>query len=310
MRRIFYADIRDPRINLALEEYCLRNDKIGRELLLFYINDPAVIIGRHQVTCQQVNTAFIHRHQIPVIRRISGGGAVYHDRGNLNFSVITPYGRSRLRQLQTVLQPLIIALARLGIDVHRNARDNLFVGKHKICGTAQYTNTRRLICHGSLLFDVDLAALEAVLKPDLDVRQSRGVQSIPSAVGNIIEFLSQPMDIETFAQHLEREIGKVFGPIKPYRLNAPDWEQIQKLSATKYKTWQWNYGNDPPFKLRHRWDGDGKLFEANLLIQQGIIKAVTLGDDPGPSRHFKALAQELIGRRLEAERLLALQNAP
>jgi lipoate-protein ligase A len=307
MRRIFYPTIRDPRINLALEEYCLRQVNGSRTLLLFYVNDPTVIIGRHQVTCQQVNTAYLHRHNIPVMRRISGGGAVYHDHGNLNFSVITAYGKDRLRQLQAVLQPVIKALKRLKLEVYRDDRDNLFIGVHKICGTAQYTNTRRLISHGSLLVNADLDALQAVLMPDLEVQQSRGIQSISSAVANIVEFMPRPMAIEAIAHQLEGEISKVFGPVRDFQLQASDWEQIQTLSATKYSRWEWNYGNDPPFTLRHRWDFGDQVVEVQLRIQKGIIKALRAAADQGHHPKLRSLTTKFVGKRFDAGHLMAFQ---
>ncbi|MDA8352956.1 MAG: lipoate--protein ligase, partial [Firmicutes bacterium] len=146
----------DPRINLAIEEYALKHLDIDETYLLFYINDPSIIIGRNQNTVEEIQVDYCREHGIHVVRRLSGGGAVYHDRGNLNFSFITKDDGESFLNFRKFTEPVVRALRRLGVEVELTGRNDLQVGEKKISGNAQFTTKGRMFSHGTLMFDVDL----------------------------------------------------------------------------------------------------------------------------------------------------------
>ena len=175
----------DPALNLALEEYCLRNLNPGFEYLLFYINRPSVIIGRHQNPFQEFNQKLAHQKGICLVRRISGGGAVYHDPGNLNFSFITDFTEEKLDYFKTLIEPILNTLQRLGVPARLTEKNNILVDGKKVSGNSQHTNMRRMLSHGTLLFDSELDVLKRVLDSRLVITQSRAVSSIKAKVTNI-----------------------------------------------------------------------------------------------------------------------------
>ncbi len=186
---IQHTDVSDPAINLALEEHCLRNLDPGSEYLLFYINRPSIIIGRHQNPFQEFNQELARQKGIVAVRRISGGGAVYHDPGNLNFSFITDFTEQKLDYFKTLIQPILNTLQHLGVAAQLTEKNNILVDGNKVSGNSQHTNMRRMLSHGTLLFDSELEILQHVLNSDLAISQSRAVSSIKSKVTNISNHL-------------------------------------------------------------------------------------------------------------------------
>ena len=229
----------DPYLNLALEEYLLRQ-AIDQPVLLFYINEPAVIIGRNQNTLDEIDPDYIKAQGIHVVRRLSGGGAVFHDLGNLNFSFITP-GREDLHNFAKFTDPVIAVLHQLGIAAELRGKSDIFAHDRKISGNAQYVAQRSMFSHGTLLFDTDIATMLKALNPRQEPVEPRAVQSVRNFVTNIRELLAEDMDIHTFRQRL---LTGLFadGPVAEYELDADDWQAVAKLADERYRTWEWNYG--------------------------------------------------------------------
>ena len=194
--------VTDPAINLALEEFCFRNLDPASDYLLFYINRPSIITGRHQNPFQECNLDLARRKDIQLVRRISGGGTVYHDRGNLNFSYITGFKEEKLDYFKTLLKPILNTLQHLGVPAELTDKNNILVKGKKISGNSQHTNMRRMLSHGTLLFESDLEALGRALEPELVITNSRAVISIRSNVTNIVEHLRRPLEMDTFRVEL------------------------------------------------------------------------------------------------------------
>lgn len=287
----------DPALNLALEEYCLRNLDPGAEYLLFYINRPAVIIGRHQNPFQELNHQLTHQKGIPALRRISGGGAVYHDLGNLNFSFITDFSEQRLNYFKILIKPILSTLQRLAVPAQLTDKNNILVDGKKVSGNAQHTNMRRMLSHGTLLFASKLDALQGVLDANLAVTRSRAVSSIQSDVTNIIEYLRRPMGMDAFREEMVGGISAVFGDLVEYDLTDSDWEAVDLLAQTKYKSWGWTFGRSPEFDVLHKIRVASGRVDARFRVKNGIIKDIALIDQTVASSSVSDVINALMGKR-------------
>jgi lipoate-protein ligase A len=292
-------DVSDPAINLALEEYCLRNLDPGSEYLLFYINRPSIIIGRHQNPFQEFNHELARQKGIVALRRISGGGAVYHDPGNLNFSFITDFTEEKLDYFKTLIRPILSTLQHLGVPAQLTEKNNILVNGHKVSGNSQHTNMRRMLSHGTLLFDSDLGVLQQVLDSNLVITRSRAVASIRSKVTNICGYLHRPMDMAGFRAVLVDGISEVLGELTECRLTDQDWEAVDLLAQKKYNSWDWTYGRSPEFVVQHKISLDSGHAKAHLVVNNGIIEAIELKDRLAKSSSPDNFMNELIGRRFD-----------
>ena len=192
--------VNDPRLNLALEEYALRNFSSETDYLLFYINEPSIIIGRNQNTLEEINQEYITKKNIHVVRRISGGGAVYHDLNNLNFSFITNRDINSLHNFKKFTAPVIKVLKNMGLNAELIGRNDILIDNKKISGTAQFSSRERMISHGTLLFDTDLGEVVNALNVKMTKIESKGHKSVRSRVATISDFLNESIDIMEFRQ--------------------------------------------------------------------------------------------------------------
>ncbi|WP_390174686.1 lipoate--protein ligase family protein, partial [Staphylococcus pseudintermedius] len=233
----------DPTLNLAMEEYVLKTVPMDDDdsYFLFYINRPSIIVGKNQNTIEEVHQPYIETHAIDVVRRISGGGAVYHDFGNLNFSFITKDDGDSFHNFKKFTQPIVEVLNDLGVKAELTGRNDIQVGQAKISGNAMVKVKDRMFSHGTLMLNSDLDEVQNALRVNPAKIQSKGVKSVRKRVANIQEFIDEPLDIETFKAII---LKKLFGEaeVESYTLTEEDWKNIEKLSNEKYRTWDWNYG--------------------------------------------------------------------
>lgn len=300
MRLLDSHGLADPTTNLALEEYCYRNLDSGHDYVLFYINQPSIIIGNHQNPFQEINCEFALQHKIRPVRRISGGGTVYHDPGNLNFSFITAFCGEMLGYFKTLLQPVLDTLKRLGVPAQLTGKNNITVGGQKISGNSQHTNMRRMLSHGTLLFDAELDVLRQALKSKLPIVQSRAVASIPSSVTNISDHLSRPMSMEDFLAELMAEMSNCFGEMEQYRLTAGDWEAVHRLAAEKYRSWEWTVGRSPEFIVRYPVQLDSVNLNPLVTVKHGIIKNIQFPRENPDHQTISRVRDRLLGQRYGA----------
>ncbi|MFS0916663.1 lipoate--protein ligase [Brevibacillus sp. 179-C 1.1 NHS] len=278
MKFIDNQGITDPRINLAIEEYALKHLSSSDDYLLFYINEPSIIIGKNQNTVEEINATYVEENNIHVVRRLSGGGAVYHDLGNLNFSFITNDDGESFHNFRKFTAPVVQALKTLGVEAELTGRNDIQVGERKISGNAQYSTKGRMFSHGTLLFDSEMENVVSALKVNAEKIQSKGIKSIRNRVANITEFLEMKMTIEEFRLAILRSIfGE--GEIKEYKLTDEDWEKIHELSASRYQTWEWNYGKSPKSNYRQSKRFDIGTVEIQLDIEKGKIKEAKIYGD-------------------------------
>lgn len=289
----------DPSLNLALEEYILRRLPAENDYLLFYINEPSIIIGKNQNTAEEVNTDYVREHGIHVVRRLSGGGAVYHDLGNLNYSFITRDDGQSFHNFRKFTAPVIDALRKLGVEAELSGRNDIQVGERKISGNAQFSTKGRMFSHGTLLFDSHMEDVAAALKANPLKFESKATKSVRSRVANISEFLSEPMTIERFKQSV---LESIFGGerIEEYKLTDADWAEVRKLADERYRSWDWNYGMSPEFNVRQmrRIEGAG-TFDVRLNVVQGEIREAAVYGDFFGRGEVSEVTDKLIGVRYD-----------
>ncbi|MFC0189794.1 lipoate--protein ligase [Fictibacillus aquaticus] len=265
-------NITDPRINLAIEEFALKHLDINETYLLFYINEPSIIIGKNQNTIEEINAEYVRDNTIHVVRRLSGGGAVYHDHGNLNFSFITKDDGSSMHNFKKFTDPVVKALGKLGVNAELSGRNDILAEGKKISGNAQFSTKGRMFSHGTLLFDSEIENVVSALKVRQDKIESKGIKSIRSRVTNIREHLSEDLTMEEFKQILLQYLFEEFEEIPHYTLTESDWEKIRQISRERYANWDWNYGKSPKFNVELSNRFAAGSVDIRLHIEKGIIR--------------------------------------
>lgn len=295
--------ITDPHINLAIEEHLMRNLETQEVILLFYINEPSVIIGRHQNPFEEINHDYVEEQGIYVVRRLSGGGAVYHDLGNLNFSFITSNTRKNFHNFRKFTQPVIRVINQLGAPVELSGSSDIQVKGRKVSGNAQYATAQRLVTHGTLLFNSDLKKVAQALRVKPGKISSKSIKSVRSQVTNIQDYLDQPMNIQTFRKRLLDGIFRDEPPFARYELKERDWQSIHKLELERYRTWEWNYGRTPDFNVQRTQRFTGTEISVHIDVQKGVIKHIHfLGEFYSPE-DIVELESSLIGVRYDGAHL-------
>lgn len=293
--------ITDPRINLAIEEYALKHLNIDETYLLFYINRPSIIIGRNQNTIEEINSDYVDGNGITVVRRLSGGGAVYHDLGNLNFSFITRDDGDSFHNFKKFTQPVVETLEKLGIHAELSGRNDILAEGKKISGNAMFSTKGRMFSHGTLLFRSEMDHIVSALKVKKDKIESKGIKSIRSRVGNIADFLKEPMSIEEFRSFLLQNIFKDSGKVTEYVLTETDWEKIHEISEERYQNWEWNYGKSPKFNLKNSHRFPVGSVDIRLDVNRGIIENCKIYGDFFGVGEVVDIEQKLTGIRYEKE---------
>lgn len=264
--------------NIASEEYYL--SKFDDDLFYLYINSPSIIVGRHQNTYSEINQEYTKEHNIDVVRRQSGGGAVYHDLGNLNYGFITKSKGLDINEVfRQLSQPIVHVLQMLGADAKFSGRNDLVIDDKKISGIAQYHTRDKVLLHGTLLFDSDMSQVSASLNVDPRKFQDKSVKSVKSRVTNIKPYLTELITIDQFASTIVANIIDQFPGSSMYDLSREDMEEIEKLAATKYSTWQWVYGNSPKFTYQHALKYEKGILDFGLHVESGIIEDIIIYGD-------------------------------
>jgi lipoate---protein ligase len=259
----------DPYFNLAIEEILLT--KSNEEYLILGINRPSVIIGKHQSAHREVNTKFVTENNIPVIRRISGGGTVFHDEGNLNFTFIRQSEAGLQVDFRKYTLPVIEFLASEGVEAKFEGKNDIKVGGLKISGNAEHVHRNRVLHHGTILFSASLDVLRQALRKDTACYSSRAVESNPSSVMNLNEKLKQYRDINEFRTGLMKFILNNIPDTVIYKLSQSEIKEAESLAARKYMTWEWNYAYGPEYTFLSSFEIAGKIHACSFIVKDGII---------------------------------------
>ena len=282
----------DPAWNLAVEEYvfdCLPKDRM---YVMLWQNDHAIIIGKHQNTLAEINESYVKEQGIRVVRRLSGGGAVYHDMGNLNYTIIADAQEESL-DFGRFCDMVIRALAKAGVKAERNGRNDMTIDGKKFSGNAQYVRNGRIMHHGTILFDSNMSVLAGALQVDPAKIQAKGVKSVRSRVTNVRPYLPEDLTLEQFRAFLLESILEEF-PGEKYELTAEDVAAITASKNTRYDTWEWNFGYSPACTVskKQRFEGCGSV-EAFMDINKGCIRNITFRGDFFAAEDPAALAEVL-----------------
>lgn len=300
----------DPHYNLAMEEYLLKELETPDDYLMLWQNQPAVIVGRNQNTWDEVDPNFIREKNVAVVRRLTGGGAVYHDLGNLNFTFILKNEQGVSYDFNRFLLPVVEVLNGLGLNAETDGRNDIIVQGKKVSGNSQYRYLDRILHHGTLMFNVNLDDLAHSLNVCSEKIASKGVVSVRSRVTNISEHLSQPLTMDEFKHVVTWAILKRFGGSNrsEFNLAADDHRRVVELTEKKYRTWNWNYGASPPYTIRrsrrYEW---GKL-DIRLDVSRGIILGCKIYGDffgKGDLSLLEELLENLPYREDDLRRALA-----
>lgn len=267
----------DPYFNLAAEEYVLKN--LERDSFMLWRNEPAIIVGKHQNTLAEINQEYVKENMIKVVRRLSGGGAVFHDLGNLNFTFIASGENHQLVDFSKFTQPILEVLQKLEIEARFEGRNDLTIDGRKFSGNAEHVHKNRVLHHGTLLFSSQMADLSSALKVDPDKFQDKAVKSVRSRVTNISEHLKMPLTVLEFRDLVLKHVMESTPGAELYSFTQDDIAAIARLRDEKYITWDWNFGYSPKYNFRKTVKTNGGKLEVTLEVVNGTIeKARFFGD--------------------------------
>ncbi|RPI44293.1 MAG: lipoate--protein ligase [Bacteroidetes bacterium] len=264
----------DPYFNLASEEFLLKH--YTDAIFLLYRNQPAIVIGKHQNALAEINLEYVRTNRIAVARRISGGGAVYHDPGNVNFAFITTGREGELVDYRKYTAPVISALWSLGLEVRMGDRHELLLNGLKISGTASHVFKHRVLHHGTLLFSARMDALSGSLRAGRSHFLDRAVHSIPSRVTNIRDHLVEKIDVKDFQAILFRHILMTMEDARPHHYSEQDLNSIQNLRDSRYSTWEWNFGYSPRYEFSKSHSSGAGKFTLHMNVEKGIIRQINI----------------------------------
>ncbi|MCF8374581.1 MAG: lipoate--protein ligase [Bacteroidales bacterium] len=289
----------NPYFNLAAEEYFLRN--FSEDIFMLYINEPSIIVGKHQNALSEVNLEFVRRNNIKVARRLSGGGTVFHDCGNLNFCFIQTAKDKNLVNFSKFIQPVLKVLQRMGLDARAGDKNDILINGLKISGNAEHIFKQRVLHHGTLLFDSKLDTLKEALKVNLERFTDRSVQSRRSKVGNISDFLQNPLSIDEFRNRLFKSLIEDSENTHQFKFSEGDLEKINQLEEAKFSTWDWNFGYSPKYEFRNTIQLDDEIYDVFLLVEKGRIQKVEFKLNGKTNHPFKDIETELLNQRHDLE---------
>lgn len=286
-----------PYFNLALEEYILK--EFSQECFMLWQNSPSIIVGKNQNTLSEINIDYVKEHNIPVVRRLSGGGTVFHDLGNLNFTFIINDTENSFVDFKKFTLPIIEVLRKLSVNAEMSGRNDLTIDGRKFSGNAQYKFKNRLLHHGTLLFTSNISDLVAALKVDPTKFEGKGIKSVESRVTNISEHLKQPLGIAEFKELIMEHIKTSHNEFDFYELTPQDINTVNRMVQKKYAEWEWNYGSSPTFNLKnHKKFNSGNL-ETYLTVTNGIIEQFKLYGDFFGKCDISDIEQAVLGLRHE-----------
>ncbi len=266
----------NPYFCLAAEEYLLKNFR--EDIFLLWQSNNTIVVGKHQNALGEINFPFVNENNITVARRISGGGTVFHDMGNVNFSFIKNVKSPAEVNFKVFTQPIVEALAKLGVKATSSGRNDLLVEERKVSGNAEHVFKNRVLHHGTLLFNSDLKNLGQAIKVVPGKYTGKAIQSNRSEVCNISPFLKMPMEIEGFLKFLlDTQLQK--GGNTSYALTKNDEAQINTLVKEKFATWDWNFGYSPKYTYQNKVNIDGKTLEIELKVKKGVIESCRIAGD-------------------------------
>ena len=264
----------NPYYNIASEEYFLKN--FNDDVFILYRNEPSVIIGKHQNPFSEINYKYLKSNNIQIVRRLSGGGAVYHDLGNINFTFIKNKHNNNLIDFEFHIKPIYEFLRKLKLNVSYGKRHDLFINDMKISGNAEHIWKKRVLHHGTLLFNSDLNQLSNVLFNLSNNYEDKAIKSVISKVTNIVDFLDNIKITDLFNLVFEYVSLNSDNNSKMYEITKFDNLSISKLIENKYNNWKWNFGYSPKYFFLKEFVINGIKLNVSIDVENGIIKDIKI----------------------------------
>ena len=292
----------DPHYNMSFDEYCLEQFPSDETVFYLWRNAPSVIIGRNQNAYAEVSLPYLEANGIVLARRVTGGGAVYHDRQNLNYTIV---GRSLDldRDYPGYLHLVLDALRSLGVPAEMNGRNDITVEGRKVSGYAKRVYKDRLMVHGTLMYDVDIEKLTMALSTPGSKLDAAGIASVRSRVANLKDYLPQFSDVVAFKDALERILSRDYTDPQLF-LTAEQEAEIREICRSKFSTWEWNFGQSPKAQFRKALRLPCGTVEASCSIVRGGIAGLAFGGDFIGSLPTEGIAAALEGCRFERAAVL------
>lgn len=293
----------DAEFNLALEQFVFDEMDRKKEYFMLWQNANAIIIGKNQNTVEEINRRYVEEHGIQVVRRLSGGGAVYHDMGNLNFTFIVDGEDASNMDLHAFCCPIARALKQMGVDAQVNGRNDITIDGRKFSGNSQYIREKRIMHHGTMMFDSDLSVVSECLNVSKDKIESKGVKSVRSRVTNIREHLTEDITLQRYKELLIRYMEEET-PMERHMFTPEELKRVEEIRAQRYGRWEWNYGYSPRYSLRkeRRVEGCGRLL-VSMDVKEGCVEQLEFYGDYFGNGDTAELAACLRGCRMEREAL-------
>lgn len=294
---ILLNDSTNPYFNLAAEEYVL--SAFREDCFMLWRNRPSIIVGKNQNTVAEINVDYVTAHQIPVVRRLSGGGAVFHDTGNLNFTFIKTDAGKSFSDFRGFTEPILEVLMSLGVQAEFSGRNDLTIDGKKFSGNAQYKHHDRTLHHGTLLFTSEIANLSQALKPRASKFEGKSVQSVVSRVTNIqehLKHLEKAPDITQFQKMIQDHVAERFGADSIHPFSDQDKAAIETLVTNKYGTWDWNFGKSPNYSFQKEKKFEGGLVEIHLDVHKGMIQNAKIFGDFFSRQDISIIEEALVGQ--------------
>jgi lipoate-protein ligase A len=288
-------NLTNPNFNLAAEEYILKN--FSEDVFMLWRNEPSIIVGKNQNTLSEINYDYVKEKSIPVVRRLTGGGAVFHDLGNLNFTFISTDDAKSFNNFRKFTQPIIDILKELSVDAEFSGRNDLTIDGRKFSGNAQCNYKNKVMHHGTLLFTSIITDISSALKVKPSKFEGKGVKSVASRVTNISEHLKNPLTILEFKDMIMKYISQKNTDYKIYKFSEEDLNNIKKLYDEKYNTWEWNFGNSPKYTLVNELKYVGGNVEFYLNVEKGVITDLKICGDFFGKSDLSDIENLLIGIR-------------
>ncbi len=263
--------------NMAAEEFFL--DRCVDDVLMLWQNKNTIVVGKNQNTLSEINVDYVKEQGIDVVRRLTGGGAMYQDIGNLNFTYIFNNSGEWFSDFSRFTDPVIRALKNIGVPAELSGRNDITVDGKKISGNAQTVRGNRIMHHGTLLLNSDVSVLSKALRPDREKIKSKGIASVSSRVANINDFLSAPLSIDKIIDVIRKSIVQEHPELINYEISESDSRQIEKLALEKYSTWEWNYGYSPKYDFFKKVKCSGGIIECSFQVKNGTITAAKINGD-------------------------------
>jgi lipoate-protein ligase A len=298
----------DIYFHLAAEEYLLKNKK--ENYFILWQSNPCVVVGKHQNAMAEINNSFLRKHSIPVARRLTGGGTVYHDSGNLNFTFILNGERGKMVDFKRHLRPVIEFLHSKKINAQAGTKNEINVNGLKISGNAEHVFKTRVLHHGTLLFNTNLDFLQKAIQVKPEIYIDKAVQSNRAEVVNLSGYFNDRYTFRNFKRDLYEFVKTYFKNVVDCELSDSETKEILELRNTKYSTWEWIFGYSPKFELQKTLHYQEHLLELYILIKNGLIDQISMQCDSLSELEYN-LSKKLQGKRFDynsIEQLLEEEN--